>query len=179
MYSPPARGRLIHLVFLALRPMQGSNVVGSQPVGQLETGLKIVKIVVHPESRASVRSLPRPPYPIPPPTPVLSELRDRGTIADNHWCCNAPQNPASKNAYTRWPAATAADPGKNNFAHNFPRSPARRALLGAPGRTLREPWRSQPPPRAPGSVRAAADCALPGGAPVTSLALFRPQPPAP
>ena len=100
VYSPPARGRLIHLLFLALRPVQGSNVVGSQPVGQLETGLKIAKIVVHPESRASFRPLPRPPYPVPPPTPVLSELRDRGTIADNHWCCNAPQNPTSKSAHS-------------------------------------------------------------------------------
>ena len=32
-YAPPARGPLIHLWFLALRPVQGSNVVGSQPVG--------------------------------------------------------------------------------------------------------------------------------------------------
>ena len=33
VYSPPARGPLLHLWFLALGPVQGSNVVGSQPVG--------------------------------------------------------------------------------------------------------------------------------------------------
>ncbi len=48
--------------FLMLR----SNVVGSQPVGQLEPGLKMAKKVIAYPERAIIQSLPTP--------PVLSEL---------------------------------------------------------------------------------------------------------